>query len=193
MQSRSPLKDKKFLTIPGKKLKFSMSCGFSFIMIINCSILNDIYYASEIEEVCLVDDNNITMTIQNETSPLSFIHNDCEAIVAAIIHIRTRYELSQPDLGTLHSKIRAKDVPGTILNQALLNMGSSDATLRSAAYNLLCALGAAFNIGNKIEGGQLLEMEGLLIPSNNTIFIKQISERLASSEPHLTLEFLVCS
>lgn len=58
--------------------------------------LNDVYYASEIEEVCLVDDNQFTLTIANESGPLSFIHNDCDAIVQAIIHIRNRWELSQP-------------------------------------------------------------------------------------------------
>lgn len=58
--------------------------------------LNDVYYASEIEEVCLVDDNQFTLTITNESGPLSFIHNDCDAIVQAIIHIRNRWELSQP-------------------------------------------------------------------------------------------------
>ena len=31
---------------------------------------------------------------------------------------------------------------------------------------------------------------GLCIPSNNTIFIKAVSERLGANEPHLTLEFL---
>lgn len=31
---------------------------------------------------------------------------------------------------------------------------------------------------------------GLCIPSNNTIFIKQISEKLAQNASHLTLEFL---
>lgn len=31
---------------------------------------------------------------------------------------------------------------------------------------------------------------GLCIPSNNTLFIKSISEKLGSNEPHLTLEFL---
>lgn len=41
----------------------------------------------------------------------------------------------------------------------------------------------------KIEG-QLLETSGLCIPSNNTIFIKAVSEKLATNEPHLTLEFL---
>ena len=64
-------------------------------------LLNDVYYASEIEEVCLVDDNQFTLTISNESGPLSFIHNDCDSIVQAIIHIRTRWELSQPVSATL--------------------------------------------------------------------------------------------
>ncbi|XP_055375510.1 neurofibromin [Condylostylus longicornis] len=150
-------------------------------------LLNDIYYASEIEEVCLVDDNQFTLSISNESGQLSFIHNDCDNIVQAIIHIRNRWELSQPDSVTVHQKIRPKDVPGTLLNMALVNLGSSYPDLRSAAYNLLCALTATFDL--KIEG-QLLETKGLCIPSNNTIFIKSISEKLAVNEPHLTLEFL---
>jgi len=150
-------------------------------------LLNDVYYASEIEEVCLVDDNQFTLTIANESGPLSFIHNDCDSIVQAIIHIRTRWELSQPDSVTVHQKIRPKDVPGTLLNMALLNLGSSDPNLRTAAYNLLCALTATFDL--KIEG-QLLETSGLCIPSNNTLFIKSVSEKLGHNEPHLTLEFL---
>ena len=59
-------------------------------------LLNDVYNASEIEEVCLVDDNQFTLTIANESGPLSFIHIDCDSIVSAILHIRKRYELSQP-------------------------------------------------------------------------------------------------
>ncbi|VDI01744.1 neurofibromin 1 [Mytilus galloprovincialis] len=74
-------------------------------------LLNDVYYASEIEE----------------------------------------------DTVTVHTKIRPKDVPGTLLNVALLNLGSSDPSLRSAAYNLLCALTQTFDL--KIEG-QLLETTG---------------------------------
>jgi len=150
-------------------------------------LLNDVYYASEIEEITLVDDNQFTLSIANESSQLSFIHNDCDNIVQAVIHIRNRWELSQPDSVTVHQKIRPKDVPGTLLNMALLNLGSSDPNLRTAAYNLLCALTATFDL--KIEG-QLLETQGLCIPSNNTIFIKEISEKLATNEPHLTLEFL---
>ncbi|XP_064619782.1 neurofibromin-like isoform X5 [Lineus longissimus] len=160
----------------------------------NSVLLNDVYYASEIEEVsqkvCLVDDNQFTLTISNESGPLSFIHNDCDSIVQAIIRVRTRWALTQPcfqDSVTVHTKIRPKDVPGTLLNVALLNLGSSDPCLRSAAYNLLCALTQTFDL--RIEG-QLLETSGLCIPANNTIFIKSISEKLAQKEPHLTLEFL---
>lgn len=57
----------------------------------------------------------------------------------------------------MHQKIRPKDVPGTLLNMALLNLGSSDPNLRTAAYNQLCALTATFDL--KIEG-QLLETSG---------------------------------
>ena len=184
------------LKLSHKDTKVSIKVGPTAIQITSAEktkvlgipvLLNDVYYASEIEEVCLVDDNQFTLTIANESGPLSFIHNDCDSIVQAIIHIRTRWELSQPDSVTVHTKIRPKDVPGTLLNMALLNLGSADPNLRTAAYNLLCALTGTFDL--KIEG-QLLETAGLCIPSNNTIFIKQISGKLAMNASHLTLEFL---
>lgn len=60
-------------------------------------LLNDVYYASEIEEVILIDDNQFTLAIVNDRGgQLSFIHNDCDNIVQAVIHIRNRWELSQP-------------------------------------------------------------------------------------------------
>ncbi|XP_034936145.1 neurofibromin isoform X2 [Chelonus insularis] len=180
-----------------KDTKVSIKVGPSAIQITSADkckvlshsvLLNDVYYASEIEEVCLVvDDNQFTLTISNEAGPLSFLHNDCDSIVQAIMHIRNRWLLSQPDSMSVHPKIRPKDVPGTLLNMALLNLGSSDPNLRTAAYNQLCALTATFDL--KIEG-QLLETSGLCIPSNNTIFIKHLSETLAANDPHLTLEFL---
>ncbi|KAK2587535.1 hypothetical protein KPH14_003672 [Odynerus spinipes] len=184
------------LKLSHKDTKVSIKVGPTAIQITSAEkckvlshsvLLNDVYYASEIEEVSLVDDNQFTLTISNEAGPLSFIHNDCDSIVQAIIHIRNRWELSQTGSMSVHPKIRPKDVPGTLLNMALLNLGSSDPNLRTAAYNQLCALTATFDL--KIEG-QLLETSGLCIPSNNTIFIKHISETLAANDPHLTLEFL---
>jgi neurofibromin 1 len=103
------------LKLSHKDTKVNIKVGPTAIQI-NCTektkvlglpcLLNDVYYASEIEEVCLVDDNQFTLTIANEAGPLSFIHNDCESIVQSIIHIRTRWELSQPDSVTVHQKIR---------------------------------------------------------------------------------------
>ena len=61
---------------------------------------------------------------------------------------------------TVHPKIRPRDVPGTLLNVALLNLGSSDPSLRSVAYNLLCALTQTFDL--RIEG-QLLETAGMYL------------------------------
>jgi len=50
--------------------------------------------------------------------------------------------------------------------QALLNLGSSDPSLRSAAYNLLCTLTQTFDL--KIEG-QLLETAGMRVRVMPTI------------------------
>ncbi|XP_077167981.1 neurofibromin isoform X2 [Paroedura picta] len=184
------------LKLAHKDTKVSIKVGSTAVQVTSAErtrvlgqtvFLNDIYYASEIEEICLVDENQFTLTIANQGTPLTFMHQECEAMVQSIIHIRTRWELSQPDSIPQHTKIRPKDVPGTLLNIALLNLGSSDPSLRSAAYNLLCALTCTFNL--KIEG-QLLETSGLCIPANNTLFIVSISKTLAANEPHLTLEFL---
>ncbi len=93
------------LKLSHKDTKVTIKVGPSAIQIASAEktkvlshsvLLNDVYYASEIEEVCLVDDNQFTLTIANESGPLSFIHNDCDSIVQAVIHIRNRWELSQP-------------------------------------------------------------------------------------------------
>lgn len=184
------------LKLSNKEIRVSVKIGSTALQITHMDktkvlwqyvALNDVYYASEIEAVCPMDESQFTLTISNEAGLLTFTHNDCESIVQAINHIKNRWVLSQTDSMSVHSKIRPKDVPGTLLNMALLNLGSPDPNLRTAAYNHLCALTATFDL--KIEG-QLLETSGLCIPSNNTIFIKHLSETLAANDPHLTLEFL---
>lgn len=87
------------LKVSHKDTKVSIKIGPNVIQVTStekCKVLshpvllNDVYYSSEIEEVCLVDDNQFTLAIVNEPGPLSFIHNDCDNIVQAIIHIRNR-------------------------------------------------------------------------------------------------------
>ncbi|XP_065324888.1 neurofibromin-like [Gordionus sp. m RMFG-2023] len=164
--------------------------------------LNDVYYASEIEEVGLLDDDTFTFTVANQDGrPLSFIHPECEAIAALLVHMRANWEVQQQHhpvdshlfLSEPHSRfrMRAKDVPGTLLNMALSHLSTpSLPMLRSAAYNLLCALSSAFNLGLEDE---LLWADGLSIPPSNCEdlpFVQRISSRLARAHPHLTLDFM---
>lgn len=152
------------------------------------SILNDVYYASEVKGATVEDENLCLLKLANVGPGILLMSNDSEQIVQAVTHVKTRWQLSQPDSSTTTSKkIKPKDVPGTLLNMALLNLGTSDPSLRLAAYNLLCSVTKSFNL--KIEE-RLLEGTGLCIPANNTLFIVGISEKLAAREPQLTLEFL---
>ncbi|XP_020288690.1 neurofibromin isoform X3 [Pseudomyrmex gracilis] len=151
-------------------------------------LLNDVYYASEIQDVTVVDESQFTVIVSIEVGPLHFAHSDCaETIAQAICYIKKRWVLSQSETVPTHAKIRPKDVPGTLLNMALLNLGSPDPNLRLVAYNLLCALTTTFDL--KIQG-QLVETSCICIPKNNTMFIVHLSETLAANDPHLTLEFL---
>lgn len=93
-------------------------------------LLNDVYYASEIEEVCLVDDNQFTLTIANESGPLSFIHNDCDSIVQAVIHIRNRWELSQPVRISCYIRINYTMIITILLFLGFCNGSSKNTTKR---------------------------------------------------------------
>jgi neurofibromin 1 len=86
-----------------------------------------------------------------------------------------------------NDEIRPTDVPGRMLNMALLNMGSEDYNLRLSAYSLLCALSISFRFGVSTS---VIHSKDVFIPYNDMDFIVNISENIAASETHLTLEFL---
>ncbi|CAG8787584.1 1760_t:CDS:2, partial [Racocetra fulgida] len=75
---------------------------------------------------------------------LAFTSPKKEAIIQAIRSSKARYQIAKPTNIT-ERVIRPNDVPGTLLNMALLNIGSEDPNLRLAAYNLLVALSLIFN------------------------------------------------
>lgn len=81
----------------------------------------------------------------------------------------------------------ASDIPGTLLNMALLNLGNDDDQLRLAAYDMLDALCQYFDF----KAVSLLGIEGLGIPTHSFHFIVTTSERLAATQAKLTLEFLL--
>ena len=84
-------------------------------------------------------------------------------------------------------KLEPKDVPGTFLNLALLNLGSTSASLRTSAYKLLSAVKDTFKL--RIDR-HLESSHDLCIPMNSSEFVVSVSKELAVNEPHLTLEFL---
>jgi neurofibromin 1 len=147
----------------------------------------DSYHIAELEEATILDGNTLSFKTADGMPTMKFTSNDAGELLGALNHSYNRWSLSQTDTSGARKSIRPGDVPGTLLNMALLNLGSSDPGLRLAAYNLLCTLTTHFHL--QIER-ELTEAQGVCIPGNNTIFIKTISSHLAANEPHLTLEFL---
>lgn len=79
------------------------------------------------------------------------------------------------------------DVPGRMLNMALVNLGCEDPNLRLSAYNLLYSLCISFRFS---AANQLVFAKDMCVPYNDADFIVNISKAIATSEVHLTLEFL---
>jgi len=149
----------------------------------------DIYHVSEIDEILSSTkgtESEITIKFERGTSSQTFSTPKAADIARALNTAKARFQLSKPS-NVSARMIRPKDVPGTLLNMGLLNMGSDEPGLRQAAYNLLYSLSIAFTFD---AGNQLLEAKGLCIPANNTSFVISIANKLSVSEPHLTLEFL---
>jgi GTPase-activator protein for Ras-like GTPase/Divergent CRAL/TRIO domain/Cell morphogenesis C-terminal len=109
-------------------------------------------------------------------------------IIQQIKASKDRYELSRPSQAKTGKTFRPSDVRGTLLNMSLLNLSSSNISLREAAYNLLVAISQSFNFSVR---RQLHEANGMHLPRNNTHFVVRISRQLAVTEKRLTLEFML--
>ncbi|TPX30663.1 hypothetical protein SmJEL517_g05805 [Synchytrium microbalum] len=171
------------------------------------SIMNDVFHVSDIESVgsspTKPDDQEFTFKIvervgsfgdgigasSTAVSVVTFSSAKRDLVLQSVRAAIARFQLSKPaNIIADQRTLRPSDVPGTLLNMALLNIGSEDPNLRLASYNLLCALSMAFSFD---VGNQLLSAKGLCIPANNHGFVISISQRLAATEQHLTLEFLL--
>ncbi|KAI8079304.1 hypothetical protein BDF21DRAFT_493917 [Thamnidium elegans] len=157
------------------------------------AITNDIYHISEIEDVSFVQYERVSDQVYEfsfkntrDNAIVTFNSPKRDAIVNTIRHSKRHYDMSRPT-SISERTIRPSDVPGRLLNMALLNLGSDDPNLRLSSYNLLYALSRVFNFD---VGKQLLDAKDLCLPANSTEFIVSISEKIATSEPSLTIEFL---
>ncbi|KAI8394136.1 uncharacterized protein BYT42DRAFT_553510 [Radiomyces spectabilis] len=156
------------------------------------TVLNDVFHISELSDVTILPTTKndvggeLCIKYDGGKSMLVLTSPKREAMLSLLRYNKQRYESSRPS-GSHEHAIRPNDVPGRLLNMALLNIGSDDPDLRLAAYNLLYALSISFRFD---IGNQLLIARDLCIPANSTGFIVSISESIAATEPHLTLEFL---
>ncbi|KAG0178831.1 Ras GTPase activating protein ira2 [Apophysomyces sp. BC1021] len=156
------------------------------------TILNDIVHMSEIDDMMALPtsrtENGGELCIKTDGGKSNWVFSapKRDAMLALLRYNKQRYETSRP--GNIHERaVRPGDVPGRLLNMALLNIGSDDPALRLAAYNLLYSLSMSFRFD---IGNQLLNAKDLCIPANSAEFVVGISESLAATETHLTFEFL---
>ena len=125
---------------------------------------------------------HLTVILANPGSQL--LHTTC-TYIDRCLHSNCSISLQSRFMS--ERKLEPKDVPGTFLNVALLNLGSTDSGLRIAAYKLLSAVKKAFKL--RIDR-HLESTHDLCIPTNSAQFVISVSEELARNESHLTLEFL---
>ncbi|KAG0047826.1 Ras GTPase activating protein ira2 [Gryganskiella cystojenkinii] len=156
-----------------------MSCQF-----------NDVYHISELDDITKAhsrgDDGEFFIIYEDGSLSMTFSSPKRDQIISAIAKTKQRFLTSKP-VNYSARVIRPNDVPGTLLTMSMFNLSSPDSALRLASYNLLCALSDTFKFDT---GNQLLSAKGLCIPTNNAPFIRRMSEMLARTESHLTLEFL---
>ncbi|KAI8085069.1 uncharacterized protein BX664DRAFT_266338 [Halteromyces radiatus] len=156
--------------------------------------LNDVYHISDIDEVYSLPTSKTAgggggeLVIKHDggKSLTAFSSTKRDALVELFLQNKKRYEATRHG-GIYDRTIKPSDVPGRLLNMALLNIGNDDPNLRLAAYNLLYSLNSFFRFDT---GNQLLQAKDLCIPANNTDFIVSISKSLAVTETHLTFEFI---
>ncbi|KAJ3452613.1 gtpase-activator protein for ras-like gtpases [Anaeramoeba flamelloides] len=161
----------------------------------NCNLIDFIHFSNikSISKTINTQDQFILdMIIDNKQKNINY---KCSQFVSEIVHsintIKEKYDFSQKTSQKKNKKkipeIRPSDVPGSLLNIALLNLGSQSENLRKSSYNLLTALCNSFRF---TMSGQLLEADGLSIPQSHTSFVVNLSKAISQNEKHITLEFL---
>ncbi|KAI8068638.1 hypothetical protein BC940DRAFT_298677 [Gongronella butleri] len=156
------------------------------------SVIKDCIHISNLDDIKALPSNkqdgsgDLSFKYEHGKAPMVLSSSKRDAMLALIRYNKQNYERNTP--GGIHERpLRPSDVPGRLLSMALLNVGNEDPGIRLAAYNLLHALGVTFHLD---MSNQLLNALDLCIPANSTDFLVSISERIASSEPQLTLDFL---
>lgn len=153
--------------------------------------VNDIFRLTDVEEAnpsfYTDDENAFGIKTDNGKVPMYFTSPRKNDILQTLKTSKAKYSKDNKPSKTSERTIRPEDVPGTLLNISLMNIASSDQSLRLAAYNLLCALCQTF--GFNLDR-PFVSAKGLSIPMDPVALIVGVSEKLAASEPQLTYDFM---
>ncbi|KAG0745150.1 hypothetical protein G6F62_003419 [Rhizopus arrhizus] len=157
------------------------------------TILNNIYSMNDLVDIYLPpatpnkkanDEGKIHITVHRGKSTMSLIVPNHEEVYKYLLSSKKNFETN---ITNESHGIHPMDVPGRMLNMALVNLGCEDPNLRLSAYNLLYSLCMSFRFS---AANQLMFAKDMCVPYNDTDFIVNISKAIATSEVHLTLEFL---
>ncbi|GAM23465.1 hypothetical protein SAMD00019534_066400 [Acytostelium subglobosum LB1] len=155
------------------------------------SALIDNYHISTVLKVStdnVSEANEFELKLQNPQQTLVFRSAQRAQILQAIAQCTARWNMTNRIATVPANRVLPQDIPGTLLNIALLNIGSSFSALRLSSYNML---GALSRYSSFAEGTRIMDTCGLFVPRNSNQQIVQISERVARLQPGLALEFLL--
>lgn len=154
-------------------------------------VINDAFRLSEVEEaptsIQTEDDSAFGLRADNGKIVMYFTSPEKAAILNKLRQNKSAYRKDPKHNQPQERFIKPQDVPGTLLNLALTNLGSPYPMLRLASYNLLGALCKSFKFK---AASRLISTKDIAVPSEPSQFIVQISQRLAETEPQLTADFL---
>ena len=153
--------------------------------------VNDIFRLAEVDEAhtSIHGDDNTGFGLRTENGRIVMYFTSAKKseILQTIKTAKAKHSKDSKPTKSSERLIKPEDAPGTLLNIALINLASSDRTLRLTSYNLLCSLCRAFHFD---LADQFVTAKDLNIPANSVAIVVGVSQRLATSEPHLTSDFL---
>ncbi|KAK0555397.1 Ras GTPase activating protein ira2 [Tilletia horrida] len=156
--------------------------------------LNDVFHLADIDDVRAVairgDESTFFFSARGGTISFLFNSRDRSEVVQALRQAKAKVSHFR-GAKAIERTLLPSDVPGTILNMAMLNITSDNYQLRLSAYDLLCALSTSFNFASSNARKKLLSVKGLALPPNMLIFVSDLSRDFAEASPRVTLEFLL--
>ncbi|KAI0156431.1 GTPase [Xylariaceae sp. FL1272] len=185
------------------KIEVSIKVGSQFVQISTIrkqevhpglrlnAVINDIFRLGDIDEaptsISTEDDSAFGLRADNGKIVMYFQSPRKNEILQSIRGAKLKYGKDTRTIKSFERLVRPQDVPGTLLNLALANLGAPDHNLRVWSYNLLGALCQAFKFK---AASKFMCTEEIHIPLDPNQFIINISKTLALEEPQLTADFL---